>query len=1100
VIAEGRAVDAALEAIVCRWSGASPTELARHPVARRSDGAWEAAADPATGERYLGLEWDEPRDVRRVVVAPVGDTRLVRVDYWRHTWPTPAPERRPGARRGWIGQDDPWHGGWTSAVAALADDGDTTTATFAPLDFPEVPDARQLEEAEHYAAPFRRTLKLRLVLDGPAPALRDVRAETGGVWRRAGFDVLLGCGRGEDAAWDGRATAVVGAVRGARLRDAAAKADGAWRTAGRTVAVRLDVLYADSSSPLDRTVVTVRTGPASFSFEPADVLANGPLLLADLGAYVAPAGGPSYDDYRQRIAPLAGRAIHDRVAREPEQTVARAFAEIPPPRTTKQEPLPRYLPLGWEANRQEFALLYNGDVLLDKRALKVGGADTARLLWPGVSLRYRFWTGDPPSPRSGEDDVAQRLADGHLPVVVSTWQDRELLYEQTAFAAPIETLPDDPLALRGDEELALLLRFRVRNRTEGPKQARLWLATEPFEELTLEGGALLARGRIVPAEPVEREWRVQPYPHAALRAHLDAGGEGAWSVVPAPVEGAPRAVAGAALYETDLPGLGERAVVVRIPFASIGAAGARELDFEAKLAEVVGYWRRVLEAGAQLSVPDPAVDALYRAVLPHVAITVDRDPATGLYMVPAATYSYGTCANESCLQIRQLDWRGYHERARAYLETFLRTQGWRGLDGRFGSAEGALRGLDVYGAEVRTHFNYNLDHGFVMRQLAEHYWLTDDREWARRWAGSFVAACDFVVREREATKQTGPDGEPAPEYGLLPAGHLEDNQEWRHWFAVNAWAYGGLRDLAGVLAEIGQPDAARLVAEAERYAADVRAAVARARERSPVVRLRDGTAVPHTPTRTGLRGRAWGWFREGAYGPLHLVDNDLLDPGSREVGWILRDLEDNVFVTRQYGWPVDVERDWFSQGGIAVQANLLNNALAYLRRGQTEHAVRALLNNLGANLFRDVSCFAEHPVVALGHGVGPFYKTPDECGFLNTLRQFLLYEEGPTLRLAWGAPRSWLRDGAELRVERMATRFGPTSYRLRSHAAEGRIVAEIEPPRRRPPREVELHLRHPTGAPVRAVRVEGAGAHEVDAARERVVLRGGEQIVVEARY
>ncbi len=122
-----------------------------------------------------------------------------------------------------------------------------------------------------------------------------------------------------------------------------------------------------------------------------------------------------------------------------------------------------------------------------------------------------------------------------------------------------------------------------------------------------------------------------------------------------------------------------------------------------------------------------------------------------------------------------------------------------------------------------------------------------------------------------------------PEYGLLPAGHLEDNQEWGYWYAVNAWAYGGLRDLAAVLADIGHPEAARLQREAEAYREDILASVRRARSESPVVLLRDGTTIPHTPTQAGRRGRAWGWFREGAYGPLHLVDNDLLDPTSQEV-------------------------------------------------------------------------------------------------------------------------------------------------------------------------------------------------------------------------
>jgi len=795
------------------------------------------------------------------------------VDYWRHTWPTPAPERRPGAKRGWIGQDDPWHGDWTTAQAAITRDGAVFTATFDPLDFAEVPDRQQLEEAEHYAALFRRTLKLRLVLRGEAPVVRAVRAETPGVWCRQEVDLTVGAGRHEHAVWDGRATAVNGAVIAAAVAAAEPAPDGAWRlhTEGSTATVRLTLLCADSPSPLDRTVVTVQTAQGRFSFSPGD-LANGPLLLPHLGVYLAPAGGPAYAEYLEQIRARRGHTTYDRVLSQPEQTVARAFAEVPPLRKTGQEPLPRYLPLGWDANRQEFALLYNGDAFCDKQALKVGGRDTARLLWPGTSIRYRFATGDPPDLREREDAVAQRLLDGYLPIVISTWHDREWRYEQTAFAAPLGAVADDPLAARGDEDLILCLRFRIRNRTEGRKRAQLWFAIEPFEALSLEGTDVVARGRVVPAEPVDRQWRVQPYQRPALRAPLRPGPGGQLRLLPLPLPEAPRALPTAILYEAEVAGFdehslgqaldaarrSEHSLALLIPFVTLGdepaRAAVRALDDVAKLQQAADYWRRLVATGAAFSLPDPLISDFVKAVVPHVAITVDRDPATGLFLVPAATYTYGTCANEACLQIRQLDWRGYHDRARAYLETFLQTQAWRPLDGRFRTRDGVLRGLDIYGEEVRSNFNYNLDHGFIMRQLAEHYWLTRDQAWATRWAAHFVAACDFIIRERGATKQTDAAGQRVPEYGLLPAGHLEDNPEWRYWYAINAWAYGGLRDLAAVLAELGHPEAERLQREAEEYRADILASLARARAESPVVRLGDGTAIPHTPTRAGLRG------------------------------------------------------------------------------------------------------------------------------------------------------------------------------------------------------------------------------------------------------
>jgi hypothetical protein len=80
------------------------------------------------------------------------------------------------------------------------------------------------------------------------------------------------------------------------------------------------------------------------------------------------------------------------------------------------------------------------------------------------------------------------------------------------------------------------------------------------------------------------------------------------------------------------------------------------------------------------------------------------------------------------------------------------------------------------------------------------------------------------------------------------------------------------------------------------------------------------------------------------------------------------------------------------------------------------------------------------------------------------------------LRLAAGAPRSWFREGEEIRVKRAATRFGPLSYRLHSAVAAGRITAEIQPLARTAPAAIELRLRHPDKALIQEVSVAGARA------------------------
>jgi hypothetical protein len=550
-------------------------------------------------------------------------------------------------------------------------------------------------------------------------------------------------------------------------------------------------------------------------------------------------------------------------------------------------------------------------------------------------------------------------------------------------------------------------------------------------------------------------------------------------------------------YEVDLASGEAHEIVLAVPFVTLTCEEqwqrVAELDFERKRADVVAYWRGYVKSGGQIDVPggqvdlsDPILGDLHKAVRVHVGVSVDKEPANGLYSVPAATWAYGVCANEACWQITMLDQAGHHDRAEAYLETYLRTQGQTGLDGRFVSAEGVMQGVDLDdGRPRRSGFSYNLDPGFIMECLADHYRYTGDQVWLERVTPNLIAACDFVTRERQATKVNGPDGEPVVEWGLLPVGHLEDNPEWRHWFAVNAHAYAGLAAIAGVLAQVGHPEAERLRGAAAAYREDIRRAARQAMVCSPVVQLLDGTYVPHVPTRASIRGREWGWFREAAYGALHLLEGGVFDPNEIEMTWVLKDLEDNLFVSRDWGRPVDLERYWFSHGGVTIQPNLQDLGIDYLRRGQVKHALRALFNNFGVSLYPDVRVFTEHPVTELGHGVGPFYKASDESKSLVWLRAFLLHEEGDMLHLAMGAPSAWFAAGQSFGVRDMASFFGPVSYRVDAKASAITVQAELD--ERRAPRELIVYLRCPDRQAIQRVKVNGREFADFGAETVRVV-------------
>ena len=1101
-----------------RWWRGAGHALESLAVPADAEGVLRPIVDLESGDWQAGIEWDEPRDVLGIVVRFAEGSAIpddLHVQYWRQNWPTPGPERLPGARRGWIGCDDPWNGHWVTVRAEVEGDGAVRTFTFDPIDAPELqsgvieemaklPSAMRqglrwylgripemLEQAQHYLARFRRTLKVRLVGSGDAPGIASLEAYADSTWQELELEVWFheaGDWRGAVELVNGHLLELSGLGFGA---DDAAAADPcrSCRVTDDAKGLRLRVLSADCAADSgDRTIVTLRTNERSFSFLTSD-LAYGPIYIKDYGVFIRAAGDAiSLEEHQEAIA-RNPKSIYDRVVDEPEQSYERAAAEIPPLDPTKTTPFGRYMPLSVEAGRQEFALRYNAELFASKYALKLRGRDAARLLWPGAELWFRFPTGDPPDFREGAGATKQRVLDGWLPVVISEWLDREIIFEQTAFAALLDGPMTPQTERRGDEDVVAMLRFVIRNGTEGAKRARLWLAISPQEQLELRGNSVVALGRVVPDVPVARQWRVDAYEGPYLRCAVDTGGCGKLLTVPLAREGGSQSINTAVAYDVDLAGGEEHTIYVTVPFVTFRDEQDWErvaaLDFGDKLEDVTTYWTSYVGSGGVFEIPTTILNDFHKAAQAHVAIAVDKDPVSGMYMVPAATYNYGVCANEATWQIHMLDQAGHHERAEAYLETYLRTQGTTPLDGDFSSAEGAFLGLEIEDGKVRvSHFNYNLDHGTVMENLVEHYRYTGDPEWLQRVAPHLVDACDMVTRERQATKCLDESGSRVPEYGLMPAGHLEDNPEWRYWFAVDSHAYNGMRGVAEVLADIDHPEAERLAQDAAAFREDIRAAARRAMTESPVVRLLDGTYVPHIPTIAGLRGRFWGWIRETAYGAIHLLEANVFDPCEEEMTWVLKDLEDNLYVSRQYGRPVDLERYWFSHGGITIQPGLTDQAINYLRRGQIEHGLRALFNFFGVALYPDVRVFTEHPVIELGHGVGPFYKTSDEAKALVWLRAFLMREVDDALHLAIGAPRAWFAPGESFGLHRMASFFGPVSFTVVS--ADVSVTWDVQLDDDRKPEELILHLRLPDGARIKAVTVNGQPHSDVDADAEVV--------------
>jgi hypothetical protein len=930
---------------------------------------------------------------------------------------------------------------------------------FDPLTDQENPNAAHRKA---YQPRLRRALKVRVRFDGgEAPLISKFEVFGSSRWDSRNIQIETGC--------EGRPPAQVSVEAYNGLVDQLS-------TDGNIAKAQVSYMEHRPDSN-DQTILTVRAGTLAFGLAFDDLVRNKGVYIRDAGIFVSDAAsGETFASFLAFSGLHLARNIASRVSAAGEQSMQRARAEIPAlsmQYRSGRHPN-RYVPVGFFGNREKYGVDFNGNLFISKAGSKAFADELARMQWKDDTLYYRIGTGAVPDFREREDSARQRVLDDYQPVILTNWSNALIQYSEEAFA----TLVDaglEPLRNRGDEISVLLVRLKATNDTSRPQRASLWLHISPAEDLQLRGGMLEG---ISDANGV--------YERPRFRAVLSAT-SGAWSVASLPVEASHSGAA--AHWEAELPPGASAILNLRITFRTVTDTAVLQriaaLDYGAAREKVIEFWRKATEPGTKIQVPDELLNRFSRSVLQHILLSVERDVQTGLYMDPCGTYDYNMFANETDIQVRYLELMGLHDLAAKFVEPFIALQGSKPFPGLFHETDAILHGVRVDAQHDYTHSGYNLNHGWTLWTLAEHYLLTRDRDWLKAHLVKIRKAAEWIISERKATMRYEPDGTKVWEFGLLPPGQLEDNEEWQYWFAVNGYAYRGLRSSAQAIGELEPEEGKRISDEAERYRQDIRAAAFRSMAASPAAPLRDGTWVPTVPTRARFHGRDYGWIRNILYGPQVLVDCGIFDRGEAVTGWILGDLEDNLFMSPE-SFSV-AEQDWFSRGGITLQPNLVNTFVTYLERDELPLALRAFYNTFAVSYYPDVNAFTEW-APSFGKSGGPFFKTSDEAAFLTWLRLLLVREDGDRLYLDSGAPRLWFRPGERIGVSSLPTFFGQISFRVEPHPDRQYADAVVELPVGFRAKEIALRVRHPDGRPVARVEVDGISWDRFDSRRELVFL------------
>lgn len=1039
---------------------------------------------PADGT--VQLEWRQPREIYAVRLAfhgpapKVGDVKL---EYYYHIWPDTG-------SGGWMRVDDPFNGDFVAAaIENTANDLNEIQLRMKALDKSENPKINKT------GAEYRCTYKVRVIFK-TAAKLSGIQCVTDSIWKTAEVKVdLLG------QKWDGKVEA-----RNARI-DSVSPVDGSTAI--------VNIRYADNPKRLsaDRGYVIVRRGGkgTDFSFFIDDVVDEGGVYVRDVNAFISDAAkNLSYSAW-SKPADAWDATIMEKVAVMPEQTFARAMKEMP----MKD---PREAHLGLPILRQEISVDSRGQVFVDGHALRSPGPDKDRSTRPMREKSAMLRSYDLSTAENGIEplrpkNVKRSLQSGYLPVINSKWKDGDVAYGHSVFATALDSstlkkslaFPETPAkpmgekgraadlgsGVKGDEPIATLSRIEIKNTGKTERAAYLWIRPNPMVAMSVDN-----IGMLLLSEPT------RPSAGKNLTAtwgQIDINKRGELSYVKdyTAKDEDSKDLPDAIRYTVRLAPGESHAIYLKVPYieqlTTAEVAQLKALDWEKSYKETIGLWKKRL-AGAidDYNVPDTALVNLYRANLWHALVTTDRDVPTGLYEHGAATFGYNIYVNETVMVGRDLEMRGEHEEARRLFEPFLSCQGMKPLPGNFKGQDGLI--FAAAPPEFDNHYTaqgYNMHHGFGMWAAAEHYFWTRDKKYLEAIAPNLIAASDWIVRERKATMVMNPDGAKPLEYGLAPAGDLEDVAEYLYWYPTNAYYYLGMKSSADALAEIGHPEAARIAADAEAYRKDIMASMRESVAQSPVVKLLDGTYVPCVPPRTDvLTTCKEGWIREGLYSTLHLVDCGLISCDDDWATWILHDLEDRIFMSAEsgYGFP-NPKEVFFTLGGFNLQPNLLDNSIAYLKRGQIPNFIRAFYNIYASSVYPDMVCFAEW-VPKPGEGGGPLYKTPDESKFIQWMRQMLFLEMGDSLYIGRGVPRLWMADGKTVEMKNAPTYFGPADMKITSSAASGKITAEVSLPTRNKAKTVFVSLRHPDGKKIKSVKVNGKAWDKFDAKTDEVEIPG----------
>jgi hypothetical protein len=787
-------------------------------------------------------------------------------------------------------------------------------------------------------------------------------------------------------------------------------------------------------------------GTSGFTLTVDQLLQSKQFWIPSLDLYISTGPAPlSFSGYQRQLEPYQGKSILDAVHREPEATYEQfkqRWQDMGDPsyQHPEQKGPGHIVGLTWDSAIAKF------------------GVDRGAGVWNdyGSLDHLRFWF----SFGNIADGIApywksQTLADG-LPVMTTIFERDQVRYEVEQFAYPLNGPPSQR---SGNIPMVLLQRVRM---TELAGEQRTVPVTLVHER-TLASGS----DTDISAKTDHGQWTWETASNGqTILAVNPQGATLAWSGV-SELGQKPKRID--ITLSVPLAASGTREFYITLPSPSVtttGRAALQALDYDRAREATLAFWSAYLAEGATFTVPEKAVNDLFRANLWH-ALRLPRRHSDQQIDLPYSNFAYDQTGTPWPInQAVYVDYmlyglRGYSQIASDEIAAIYRNNQ---------QSDGHVDGFAHWLAYTPG----------MLYAVAQNYLLSGDRAaFDKSLPETFKALNWTLLQVRNASQASGPTG------GLIN-GPLNDITGAGHWYFNQAYLYAGLDLMSKALEKAGDPRAGECREAAAQFKETLVRAVDLSTVASPLVELKDHTWIPYTPSDASHPQRNYEqWYPSDVdTGPLHLIRLNAIPAYDALADAMLNDHEDNLFL---HGWGLANEPVYDQQG------------TAYLLRDDAKAAIRTFYSMMAGGFSHGVYEPVEHR-----WRWGQYFGPPSTDGaWFELYRNMLLRElDSGTLLIGQATPRAWLEDGKQIKIKNAPSWAGKVSFEIDSRVASNTIHATLLIDQCKSGETILFRLRHPLGRRIQGVTVNGQSWSDFDAEKEWIRIPKAESrlYAIDASY